>query len=68
MVAGTPCQRELGTLGCRRSEKGEKQVESTNLGGREMELRPGTWILTVLGTKWCMDLFDKCIYYRILNY
>jgi len=45
MVAGTPCQRELGTLGWRRSEKGEKQVECTSLGGRELEevrhLEPG---------------------------
>ena len=35
MVAGTPCQ--LGTLGWRRSEEGDKQVECTSLGGREME-------------------------------
>jgi len=45
MVAGTPYQRELGTLGWRRSEKGGKQVECTSLGGREMEevrhLEPG---------------------------
>jgi len=37
MVAGTPCQRELGTLGWRRSEKEDKQVECISLGGREME-------------------------------
>ena len=37
MVAGTPCQRELGTLGWQRSEKGDKQVECTSLGDREME-------------------------------
>ena len=53
MVAGTPCQRELGTLGWRRSEKGEKQVECTSLGGREMEQRAGTRNLAVLGTRWC---------------
>jgi len=45
MVAGTPCQRELGTLGWRRSEKADKQVECSSLGGREMEevrhLEPG---------------------------
>jgi len=45
MVAGTSCQRELGTLGWRRSEKGEKQVECTSVGGRELEevrhLEPG---------------------------
>jgi len=45
MVVGTPCQRELGTLGWRRSEKGEKQVECATLGGREIEevrnLEPG---------------------------
>ena len=34
MVAGTSCQRELGTLGWQRSEKGEKQVECTSLGGK----------------------------------
>jgi len=39
MVAGTPGQRELGTLGWRRSEMGDKQVECTSLGGREMEVR-----------------------------
>jgi hypothetical protein len=32
-----PCQRELGTLGWRRSENGENQVKCTSLGGREME-------------------------------
>jgi len=37
MVAYTPCQRELETLGWRRSEKGEKQVECASHGGREME-------------------------------
>jgi len=46
MVAGTLCQRELGTFGWRRSEKGEKQVECSSLGGREMEevrhLGPGS--------------------------
>jgi len=36
MVAGTPCQRELGTLGFPRSEKGEKQVKCTSLGGGEL--------------------------------
>jgi len=45
MVAGTPCQRELGTFWWRRSEKGEKQVECTSFGSREMEevrhLEPG---------------------------
>ena len=45
MVAGTPCQTELGTLGWRRPGNGEKQVEFTSLGGREMEqvgrLAPG---------------------------
>jgi len=45
MVAGTLCQRELGTLGWRGSEKRGKQVECTSLGGREMEevrhLEPG---------------------------
>ena len=45
MVAGTPCQRELGTLEWRRIEKGDKQVECTRLGGRDMEevrhLEPG---------------------------
>jgi hypothetical protein len=37
MVAGTLCQRELGTLGWRRSKKGEKQVECSSLGCREVE-------------------------------
>jgi len=37
MVAGTQCQRELGRLGWRRSEKGEKQGECSSLGSREME-------------------------------
>jgi len=45
MVIGTPRQREFGTLGWRRSEKGDKQVQCTSLGGREMEevrnLEPG---------------------------
>ena len=51
MVAGTPCQRELGTFGWRRSEKGEKQVECNSLGGRETESRSGTWNLAVLRTR-----------------
>jgi len=47
MVAGTPCQREMGTLGWRRSENGEKQVECTSLGrqgdGAEVRhLEPGS--------------------------
>jgi len=54
MVAGTPYQRELGTLGWRRSEKGDKHVECNNLGGREMEPGSGTWNLVVLGTRRCM--------------
>jgi len=54
MVAGTPCQRELGTFEWRRSEKGEKQVECASLGGREMEPRSGTGNLAVLGTRRCM--------------
>ena len=45
MVPGTPCQRELGTLGWRSSEKGDKEVGCTSLGGREIEevrhLEPG---------------------------
>jgi len=50
-VEGTPCQRELGTLGWRRSEKGEKQVAFASLGGREMEPSSGTRNLAVLGTR-----------------
>jgi len=61
MVAGTPCQRELGTLGWRRSEEGEKQVECNSLWGREMEPRSGTWNLAVLGTRRCMG-FVRYIY------
>jgi len=37
MVAGTPCQRGLGTWGWQRSEKSDKQREYISLGGREME-------------------------------
>jgi len=37
MVAGTPCQKEMGTWGWQRSEKRDKQGECTSLGGREME-------------------------------
>jgi len=35
MVADTPCQRELGTLGWRRSEKGEKRWGAPALGQRD---------------------------------
>ena len=43
MVAGTPCQRELGTLGWRRYENGEKQLEwGQGDGGEEVRhLEPG---------------------------
>ena len=54
MVADTPWQIELGTLGWRRSEMEESQVECTSLGDREMEPRSGTWNLAVLGTRRCM--------------
>ena len=56
MVAGTACQRELGTLGWRRSEKGEKEVEFTSLGGRKMEVRADIWILAVLESRRCMGV------------
>jgi len=41
MVAGTPCQRELGTLVWQRSEKRDKQGECTSLGrqGDGVEVR-----------------------------
>ena len=64
MVAGTPCQREMGTLGWLRSEKRDKQVECTNLGDREIEPRSGTWNMAVLGTRRCMDFFAL---YLLLN-
>ena len=35
MVAGTACQRELGTVEWRRYEKAQKQVECCSLGGRD---------------------------------
>ena len=63
MVAGTPCQRELGTLGWQRSEKRDKQGECTSLGGREMQPRLGTWNLEVLRTRRCMNLFAKYSYH-----
>jgi len=49
-----PMSKRTGDIGGRRSEKGEKQVECTSPGDREMEPRSGTWILAVLGSRRCM--------------
>jgi len=46
MVAGTPCQRELGTFGWRRSEKGEKNKWSApalGAGRWSWDQALGTW-------------------------
>ena len=48
-----PMSKRTGDIGM---AKRDKQAECTSLGGREMELRSGTWILAVLETRLCMGL------------
>ena len=65
MVAGTPCQRELGTLG-----GGEDPKRETNKwGAPALEAgrwrRSGSWNLAVLGPRRCMGFVRQIPYFSI---
>ena len=53
MVAGTPRQRELGTLGGKNPKREKNKWNAAALGAGRWR-RSGTWNLAVLGTRQCM--------------